>query len=301
MAWAWLFLAGLFEVGWAVGLKYTEGFSRLWPTVWTVASMVLSLGLLGLALRTLPLGTAYAVWTGVGTIGTVALGIWLFQEPCDAAAAGLHRPDRRGDRRGSSWCRRGEGGPARPSRLAAPAAAQDTVGPSSPVGSRCSSWARCRARSTMLEDFLPLTSTLGLADDPDDPVLDGAVVQIERKPSPPAYLFSPEGLAAQFRDTARVPDALRIEGYEVPPTRAGWPASSCPADVPEPDFLVTCEAADDLSEPDASHPLRLLASYPLDPPSRSRRRSTSRRPFAELHGRFEPIADGWSRSPSAST
>ena len=81
MAWAWLFLAGLFEVGWAVGLKYTEGFSRLWPTVWTIASMVLSLGLLGLALRTLPLGTAYAIWTGVGTIGTVALGIWLFQEP----------------------------------------------------------------------------------------------------------------------------------------------------------------------------------------------------------------------------
>ena len=75
MAWAWLLLAGLFEVGWAVGLKYTEGFSRLWPTVWTVASMVLSLGLLGLALRTLPLGTAYAIWTGVGTIGTVALGM----------------------------------------------------------------------------------------------------------------------------------------------------------------------------------------------------------------------------------
>ena len=81
MAWAYLLLAGLFEVGWAVGLKYTEGFSRLWPTVWTVASMVLSLGLLGLALRTLPLGTAYAIWTGVGTIGTVALCIWLFQEP----------------------------------------------------------------------------------------------------------------------------------------------------------------------------------------------------------------------------
>lgn len=81
MAWAWLLLAGLFEVGWAVGLKHTEGFSRLWPTVWTVAAMGLSLGLLGLALRTLPLGTAYAIWTGVGTIGTVALGIWLFGEP----------------------------------------------------------------------------------------------------------------------------------------------------------------------------------------------------------------------------
>ena len=83
MAWIVLFVAGLFEVGWAVGLKYTEGFSRLWPSVGTVASMLLSLGLLGLALRTLPLGTAYAIWTGVGTVGTALLGIMLFHEAAD--------------------------------------------------------------------------------------------------------------------------------------------------------------------------------------------------------------------------
>ena len=80
MAWLILLAAGLFEVGWAVGLKYTDGFTRLWPTVGTIASMIVSLGLLGLALRTLPLGTAYAIWTGVGTIGTVILGIMLFGE-----------------------------------------------------------------------------------------------------------------------------------------------------------------------------------------------------------------------------
>lgn len=84
MAWVILVLAGLFEVAWAVGLKYTEGFTRLWPTLWTVGAMILSLTLLGLALRSLPLGTAYAVWTGVGTLGTALLGIWLFQEPADA-------------------------------------------------------------------------------------------------------------------------------------------------------------------------------------------------------------------------
>ncbi len=85
MAWFVLVLAGLFEVGWAVGLKFTEGFTRVWPTLATVASMVVSLGLLGLALRTLPLGTAYAVWTGIGTVGTVALGIVLFGEAASAA------------------------------------------------------------------------------------------------------------------------------------------------------------------------------------------------------------------------
>lgn len=83
MSWALLILAGLFEIGWAVGLKYTHGFTRLLPTVWTVTSMVISLGLLGLALRSLPLGTAYAIWTGVGTIGTAVLGIILFQESAD--------------------------------------------------------------------------------------------------------------------------------------------------------------------------------------------------------------------------
>ena len=84
MAWLILVVAGLFEVGWAVGLKYTEGFSRPWPSILTLGAMAVSLGLLGLALRTLPLGTAYAVWTGVGTVGTAILGIWLFREPADA-------------------------------------------------------------------------------------------------------------------------------------------------------------------------------------------------------------------------
>jgi quaternary ammonium compound-resistance protein SugE len=81
MAWLYLFLAGLFEVGWAVGLKYTEGFSRLFPSLLTVAAMALSLALLGLALKSLPVGTAYAVWTGVGAVGTAVLGIFLFSEP----------------------------------------------------------------------------------------------------------------------------------------------------------------------------------------------------------------------------
>jgi quaternary ammonium compound-resistance protein SugE len=80
MAWITLFIAGLFEVGWAIGLKYTDGFTRLWPTLLTLASMIVSLGLLGLALKTLPVGTAYAVWTGVGTVGTAILGIILFGE-----------------------------------------------------------------------------------------------------------------------------------------------------------------------------------------------------------------------------
>lgn len=80
MAWFYLFAAGLFEIGWAVGLKYTDGFTRLVPTTWTVLSMVVSLWLLGLALKTLPLGTAYAIWTGVGTIGTVLFGIALLGE-----------------------------------------------------------------------------------------------------------------------------------------------------------------------------------------------------------------------------
>ena len=80
MAWVILVLAGLLEVCWAVGLKYSAGFTRLWPTVATVSAMVASLALLGIALRTLPLGTAYAVWTGIGTIGTVFVGIMLFGE-----------------------------------------------------------------------------------------------------------------------------------------------------------------------------------------------------------------------------
>ncbi|QEL22591.1 quaternary ammonium compound efflux SMR transporter SugE [Bosea sp. F3-2] len=81
MAWLYLFVAGLFEVGWAIGLKYTQGFTRLLPTLFTAISMVVSLGLLGLALKSLPVGTAYAVWTGIGTIGTAILGIILLGEP----------------------------------------------------------------------------------------------------------------------------------------------------------------------------------------------------------------------------
>lgn len=85
MSWFVLFVAGLFEVGWAVGLKYTEGFTRPVPSLLTAASMLISLGLLGLALKSLPLGTAYAVWTGIGTIGTALLGIYLFGEAATVA------------------------------------------------------------------------------------------------------------------------------------------------------------------------------------------------------------------------
>lgn len=85
MAWVILFLAGLFETGWAIGLKYTEGFTRLWPTVWTIVAMAISLWLLGIALKSLPVGTAYSVWVGVGAVGTVVLGIALFEESADAA------------------------------------------------------------------------------------------------------------------------------------------------------------------------------------------------------------------------
>jgi quaternary ammonium compound-resistance protein SugE len=84
MAWVVLFLAGVLEIGWAVGLKYTEGFTRPGPTLATAASLIASMGLLGSALRTLPLGTAYAVWTGVGTVGTALAGVFLFREPASA-------------------------------------------------------------------------------------------------------------------------------------------------------------------------------------------------------------------------
>ncbi len=84
VAWLVLFVAGLCEIGWAVGLKYTEGFTRLWPSVVTVMAMIASVALLGLALKALPLGTAYAVWTGIGAVGTALLGIYLFNEPRDA-------------------------------------------------------------------------------------------------------------------------------------------------------------------------------------------------------------------------
>lgn len=85
MAWALLLAAGLLEVAWAVGLKYTDGFTRPWPTAATLVAMIGSVVLLALAVRTLPLGTAYAVWTGIGTAGAVLLGIVLFQEPATLA------------------------------------------------------------------------------------------------------------------------------------------------------------------------------------------------------------------------
>ena len=83
-AWIVPFIAGLLEVGWAIGLKYTEGFTRLWPTVWTVGAMIVSLGLLGVAMKSLPVGTAYAVWVGVGAVGTAILGIVLLGESASA-------------------------------------------------------------------------------------------------------------------------------------------------------------------------------------------------------------------------
>ena len=92
MAWVYLLVAGLMEVAWAVGLKYTEGFTRLWPSVWTGVALVLSMVLLAMAMRALPLGTAYAIWTGIGAVGTAALGILLFGEsasPARLACIGL--------------------------------------------------------------------------------------------------------------------------------------------------------------------------------------------------------------------
>ena len=84
MAWIYLLIAGLTEIAWAVGLKYTEGFSRLWPTVFTLISMAISFALLAKCMKTLPVGTAYAVWTGIGTVGTLIFGILLFHENVSA-------------------------------------------------------------------------------------------------------------------------------------------------------------------------------------------------------------------------
>ena len=85
MNWVLLTIAGLFEVGWAIGLKYTQGFTRLWPSVWTAVAIIVSMVLLGVAMRSLPAGTAYAVWTGIGTVGTVILGIALLGEAATPA------------------------------------------------------------------------------------------------------------------------------------------------------------------------------------------------------------------------
>ncbi len=88
MSWVYLFIAGLLEVAWAVGLKYTHGFTRLMPSLWTLLAMLGSVGMLGLALRNLPLGTAYAVWTGIGTVGTAIAGMVLLNEPAGAMRLG---------------------------------------------------------------------------------------------------------------------------------------------------------------------------------------------------------------------
>jgi quaternary ammonium compound-resistance protein SugE len=88
MAWVWLGLAGLLEIGWAIGLKLSAGFSRFWPSVFTVAAMAASLGLLGLALKTLPVSTAYAIWTGIGAVGTAAIGILVLGETATAMKLG---------------------------------------------------------------------------------------------------------------------------------------------------------------------------------------------------------------------
>jgi len=88
MSWVYLFIAGLLEVAWAVGLKYTHGFTKLMPSLWTLLAMLGSVGMLGLALRNLPLGTAYAVWTGIGTVGTAIAGMVLLNEPAGALRLG---------------------------------------------------------------------------------------------------------------------------------------------------------------------------------------------------------------------
>lgn len=84
MAWTYLLVAALFEIGWAIGLKYAQGFTRLWPSVLTIVAMVVSLFFLALAVRTIPVGTGYAIWTGIGAVGTATLGIILFAEPVTA-------------------------------------------------------------------------------------------------------------------------------------------------------------------------------------------------------------------------
>jgi quaternary ammonium compound-resistance protein SugE len=84
MNWLILVLAGLFEIAWAIGLKYTDGFTRVWPTIGTISAMVISVGLLGVAMKSLPVGTAYAVWVGVGAVGTAILGVVLFEESANA-------------------------------------------------------------------------------------------------------------------------------------------------------------------------------------------------------------------------
>jgi quaternary ammonium compound-resistance protein SugE len=83
MAWVYLVIAGFFEIAWAVGMKYTDGFTRLWPSLWTALAMIVSVWCLAVALRTIPIGTGYAIWTGIGAAGTAAMGMLLFDESRD--------------------------------------------------------------------------------------------------------------------------------------------------------------------------------------------------------------------------
>ena len=99
MAWLSLFVAGLFEIAWAIGLKYTDGFTRLWPTVGTIVALIASFVFLEYAVRTLPVGTAYAIWVGIGAVGTAALGIVLFGESREPLRLLVPYPGRRGRRR----------------------------------------------------------------------------------------------------------------------------------------------------------------------------------------------------------
>jgi quaternary ammonium compound-resistance protein SugE len=85
MAWVFLAIAGLFECGWAIGLKYTEGFTRLWPSILTILAMIVSFQLLALSMKSIPVGTAYAVWTGIGAVGVALLGMVLFDESRELA------------------------------------------------------------------------------------------------------------------------------------------------------------------------------------------------------------------------
>lgn len=85
MAWFLIILAGAFETAWTIGLKYSEGFTRFWPSILTALALAISMGLMGIAVRTLPIGTAYAIWVGIGAAGAVAVGIWLFNEPANFA------------------------------------------------------------------------------------------------------------------------------------------------------------------------------------------------------------------------
>jgi len=85
MAWAYLIIAALFECGWAIGLKYTNGFTKIWPSIFTIAAMIVSFQFLSLAMKTIPVGTAYAIWTGIGTVGVAIIGMMLFDESKDIA------------------------------------------------------------------------------------------------------------------------------------------------------------------------------------------------------------------------